>query len=155
MDVYTFSDSKAGTGKTKCLHSCIQNAIENEYTCLVITPTGHLASSFCAIFHDDIHANTIHFAFSIPIDSFSPLINWLLAMYDLIMIDEVTMVPLFSFNHILSTLQQLPTWPILLICGDKYQLPPITTANNRTTSTSSVYQLESLARILRTFKLTR
>ena len=66
---------KAGTGKTKCLHSCIQNAIENKYICLVATPTGYLASSFCAVSHDDIHANTIHFAFSIPIDGSSPLIN--------------------------------------------------------------------------------
>ena len=75
-------------------------------------------------------------------------------MYDLNIIDKVSMVPLSTFNHILSILQQLPTQPILLICGDKCQLPPITTVNNHIANTSSVYQLESLPRILRSFNLT-
>jgi hypothetical protein len=146
---------KAGTGKTKCLHSCIQYAIENQLMCLVAAPTGYLASSYRAIFDQDIDANTIHSSFCIPIDGSMPQVNWALAMYDLIIIDEVSMVPLSIFNHILSTLKQLATPPILLICGDTCQLPPIITVNNRTTSTTSVYNLDSLPRISRSFKLTR
>lgn len=145
---------KAGTGKTKCLHCCIQYIIEKQVMCLVATPTGYLASSYRAIFDEDIHANTIHSSFSIPIDESPPQVNWTLSMYDLIIIDEVSMVPLSIFNHILSTLRQLPTRPILLISGDKCQLPPMTTVNNRITNTSSVYQLESLPRISRSFNLT-
>ena len=146
---------KAGTGKTKCLHSCIRYIIEKELTCLVATPTGYLASSYRAIFDEDIDANTIHSSFCIPIDRSSPQVNWALGTYDLIIIDEISMVSLSHFNHIFSSLKQLVTQPILLICGDRYQLPPITTVNNQTTNTTSVYDLESLPRICRSFNLTR
>ncbi len=146
---------KAGTGKTKCLHSCIRYIIEKELTCLVATPTGYLASSYRAIFDEDIDANTIHSSFCIPIDRSSPQVNWALGTYDLIIIDEISMVSLSHFNHIFSSLKQLATRPILLICGDRYQLPPITTVNNQTTNTTSVYDLESLPRICRSFNLTR
>ena len=109
----------AGTGKTKCLHSCIHYAIENQFMCLVATPTGYLASSYRAVFDNDIDADTIHSSFSVPIDGSSLQLNWALATYDLIIIDELSMVPAHVFNHILSTVQQLPTRPILLVSGDK------------------------------------
>ena len=59
------------------------------------------------------------------------------------------------FDHMMSTIQQLPCRPILLISGDKFQLPPITTVNNRTTSGRSIYEVDLLARISRSFNLTR
>ena len=129
---------KAGTGKTKCLHSCIHYAIENHFMSLVATPTGYLVSSCRAVFDDDIDANTIHSSFCIPVHGSSPQVNWALAMYDLIIIDEVSMVPPFFFNHILSTVKQLPTRPILLISDDKYQLPPIATGINCTTNSNGI-----------------
>lgn len=145
---------KPGTGKTKCLHACIQYLIDRQLKCLVATPTGFLASSYRALFDTDIDANTLHSSFCVPINNTFSQINWALAIYDVIIIDEVSMVPLSIFTHIMSTLQELPTRPILVICGDKYQLPPITTKNNVTTNVSSVYDLPSLSNISRCYNLT-
>ena len=146
---------KPGTGKTKCLHSCIQYCIDQQLKCLVSTPTGYLASSYRGLFFPDIDTNTIHSSFYIALDGSMPEINWSLAMYDVIFIDEVSMITHTIFNHMMTTIQQLPSRPILLISGDKFQLPPITTTNNRTTSGQSIYEFDSLARISRTFNLTR
>lgn len=146
---------KPGTGKTKCLHACIEYVIEKDLKCLVATPTGFLASSYRALFDTDIDANTLHSSFSIPIDNTRPQINWALATYDVIIIDEVSMVPLTIFTHVMCTLRELPTRPILIISGDKYQLLPIATQNNVTMNVSSVYDLPSLANISRSYNLTR
>ena len=55
----------------------------------------------------------------------------------------------------MTTIQQLPSRPILPISGDKFQLPPIMTANNQTTSGQSIYDFDSLTRMLQNFNLTR
>ena len=146
---------KPGTGKTKCLHCCIQYCIDQQLKCLVSTPTGYLASSYRGLFFPDIDTNTIHSSFNIALDGCMPEINWSLAMYDVIFIGEVSMITHTIFNHMMTTIQQLPSRPILLISGEKFQLPPITTSNNRTTSGQSIYEFDSLARISRNFNLTR
>lgn len=64
------------------------------------------------------------------------------------------MIPLTTFTHIMATLQELPTRPILIISGDKYQLPPITTQNNRTMATTSVYDCPSFGTISQSYLLT-
>ena len=108
-----------------------------------------------ALFYPDIDTNMIHSSFYIALDGSMPEINWSLAMYDFIIIDEVSMITDAIFDHMMSTIQQLPCRPILLISGDKFQLPPITTVNNRTTSGRSIYEVDLLARISRSFNLTR
>lgn len=146
---------KAGTGKTKCLHAAISYCIQNHFNCLVATPTGFLASSYRAHFDTDIDSNTVHSSFLIPIDDSPTQVNWALTNYHIIIIDEVSMVTARYFEHIMSTLRQLPTRPILVICGDKQQLPPLTNINNRTTTTTSVYQVPEFSKISITFTLTR
>ena len=145
---------KPGTCKTKCLHSCMDYAINQDLKCLVATPTGFLASSYRALFSPDIDANTIHSSFHIPIDTSMPQINWSLAMYDVIIIDEISMVTHTIFNHIMSTVHELPTRAVLLISGDKFQLPPLTTDNKRTSNGINIYQLEGLTRMSWNFNLT-
>ena len=76
-------------------------------------------------------------------------------MYDVIIIDEVSMITHTKFNHMMTTIQELQSRPVFVICGDKFQLPPITTDNNETTSGRSIYELSSLASISRSFNLTR
>ena len=115
--------------------------IDQELKCLVATPTGYLASSYRGLFYPDIDTNTIHSSFYIALNGSMPEVNWSLAMYDIIIIDEVSMITDTIFNHMMSTIQQLPSRPILLISGDKFQLPPITTTNNRTTSAEAFMTL--------------
>ena len=92
---------KPGTGKTKTLHACVKFAVDNQFTTLVATPTAMLASSYRALFDEEIDANTIHSSFLIPIDGSSPQINWNLSMYDLMSMAIVLPCPrflLFSFG---------------------------------------------------------
>ena len=145
---------KPGTGKTKCLHACIQYIIEKQLRCLVATPTGFLASSYRALFDTDIDANTVHSSFSLPIDDSPPKINWSLSTYDVIIIDEVSMVPIAIFTHIMTTLQELSTRPIFMISGDKYQLPPICTQNNTIANSTSIYDSECLTNVSYSYHLT-
>ena len=146
---------KPGTGKSKCLHACIEYAVASQLKCLVATPTGFLASTYRALFDTDVDANTIHSSFSIPIDSTPPKINWSLSTYDVIIIDEVSMVPLSVFTHIMATLHELPTRPVVVICGDKFQMPPIVTQNESTVNAESVYHLPTLNVISNAYNLTQ
>ena len=134
---------KPGTGKTKCLHSCISFLVAKGRKCLVSTPTGYLASTYRSIFDSDIDCETIHAAFSVPIDNTPPKVNWSLSSYDVIIIDEVSMVPLlFSlviFEHILSTLQQLSTRPVFVVSGDSYQQQPICNDQGHIAQTASLF----------------
>ena len=78
--------AKRGTGKTKCIHSCISYLVSNDRPCLVATPTGYLASKNRAKL-DTIDCDTVHVAFSLPIDNFSPTVNWSLSRYAVIFLD--------------------------------------------------------------------
>ena len=53
----------------------------------------------------------------------------------------------WSLTQCSSTLHQLPTRPVLLISGDKFQLPPLTTDKKRTTNGINIYQLQGLTRM--------
>jgi len=130
---------KPGTGKTQCLHGCIRYLIQEDKNVLVATPTGYLASTYRAIFDTSIDCNTIHSSFNVPIDHTPPQVNFLLANYDVIFLDEVSMVPKSIFHHILQTLQQLSTRPVVVISGDPYQQQPIETVNNRIVQTTNIY----------------
>ena len=128
-----------GTGKTRCLYGCIQYLLSKDKRVLVATPTGFLASTYRAKFDSAIDCNTIHSAFSYPIDQSRPQVNYFLSTYDVILLDEISMVPLAIFRHILVTLQQLGTGPIVLVSGDKYQQQPIETLNGRIVPASNIY----------------
>ena len=82
-----------------------------------------------------------------------PKINWSLAMYDGIIIDEVSMIMHTMFNHMMTTIQELPSRLVFVICGDKFQLLPITSDNNATARTKSIYELNWLASISRVLTL--
>ena len=145
---------KPGTGKAKSVFIlAFYYAIDEQLKCLVATPTEYLASSYRALFEPDIDANTIHSSFNIALDGSMPQINWSLAMYDVIIIDEVSMIMHTMFNHMMTTIQELPSRLVFVICGDKFQLLPITSDNNATASTKSIYELNWLASISRVLTL--
>lgn len=138
---------KPGTGKTKCMHACISYFISRGRRCLVATPTGYLASTYRSVFGNDIDCETVHASFCVPIDNSSPKVNWSLSCYDIIFMDEVSMVPLTIFDHIISTLKQLSTRPVLVVCGDSHQQQPISTTEKGTTQVANIFSSPHFARI--------
>ena len=54
---------KPSTGKTKCLHACIQYLIDKQFKCLVATPTGflHFPHYFLRPYNAQIHYNQQNF----------------------------------------------------------------------------------------------
>ena len=111
---------KPGTGKTYAVLHSIRKVLKAEYTLLCTTPTGMLSRTYNSIITDDaLNADTIHSAFKYPVNPDErPVINWDLANYDLIVIDELSMTPSTVFDHILATLQELHVRPVVLLCGD-------------------------------------
>ena len=95
---------KPGTGKTHSLKQAIYEAIDQERNVLVATPTGFLASMYSAAFSDDVETETVHAAFKYPVSTdTSPEVNWELMRYDMIVLDEVSMISKFMMQHVLST----------------------------------------------------
>lgn len=117
-----------------------------EYTLLCTTPTGILSSTYNSIITDDaLNADTIHSAFKYPVNPDErPVINWDLANYDFIVIDELSMTPSTVFDHILATLQELHVRPVVLLCGDQQQQQPIASIEGKTRPTTGVLQNKAL-----------
>ena len=127
------------------LHS-IHHALRKEYRVLSTTPTGMLSSTYNSIITDEgFSSDTIYSAFRYPVDpNERPQINWDPANYDLIVIDELSMVPSSVFNHILTTLQGLHVRPVVLLRGDQQQQQPIATIEGKTRPTVGVLQNKAL-----------
>ena len=72
------------------------------------TATGYLATEYKDKFSDDIDAETIHAAFHYPVSPEErPTFNWNLSNYDMLIIEELSMVPVPIFDHIFSTISMI------------------------------------------------
>ena len=76
-----------------------------------------------------------------------PAYNWNLSNYDLIVIDELSMVPVKILEHVLATISELPIRPIVLLAGDDCQLQPIETIAGKIKTTKTVMRFEQLSTI--------
>lgn len=84
---------KPGTGKTQTLLRCIDYCMSMHRSVHVATPTGFLATRYQQEFHDDITADTVHSAFHYPVSPDEPAsTNWEIAHFDLVVLDEISMV---------------------------------------------------------------
>ena len=64
-------------------------------------------------------------AFLIPVGTTEQsLTNWNLSQYDMIIIDEISMISKCNFNHILNTISRLIFRPVLVLGGDYAQQQP-------------------------------
>ena len=121
-----------GCGKTHTMNACIAKCIAYKLKVCVVAPTGFLACKYKAAFGEEITTDTVHAAFKYPIDNTTkPSINWELARFDFMVIDEISMIPKPVFRHILSTIQQLPIRPIVFFSGDEAQQQPIMTVEQK------------------------
>ena len=87
---YTVIKQAAGTGKTYVMYACIDTCITQG-----LSPTGKLAAEYHAKFGNEITAETIHSAFHFPVSRTKrPTISWAPAAYNMIVVDEASMVSL-------------------------------------------------------------
>ena len=124
---------EAGCGKSYTIKSIVNHLLRNDANVLVATPTGFLASVFKAMLPDDATCDTVHASFHYPVDtdSTSPSINWDLSYVDVIIIDEISMIPEVIFQHILKTLNVLLFRPVVLFSGDAGQQQPFCKVNSK------------------------
>ena len=101
----------------------VKRVLQSDYRVLCATPTGMLASNYtAAITHPQFVANTIHSSFRYPVDKNErPTVNWEIANFDLVVTDELSMVPQNIFAHIVDTIRQLHVRPVVILCGDPQQ----------------------------------
>jgi hypothetical protein len=129
---------KAGCGKSCMILSTILELLENGISIVVACPTGFLSNAFKAQLPDEVTCETIHSAFHYPVSpEEKPTVNWLLSQFDLIIIDELSMIPESIFNHVLSTLNKLIFRPVLVLCGDDRQQQPFSSKGTKITNVPS------------------
>ena len=130
---------KSGTGKSQVLIRAIDHAICTEMSVLVAAPVALLAQGYNAIFLQDIDTDTIHGAFNIPIDGPHPNdINYGINKYDLIILDEASMISPAIFHTMATTFNRMNTRPVIVFAGDKCRQQPLQTVDGRTTTTTSI-----------------
>lgn len=115
---------EAGCGKSYTIKSIVTYLVQNDANVLVAAPTGFLASVFKATLPEEAKCETVHASFHYPVDSDSPPINWQLSNFDVLIIDEISMIPDVIFQHILKTLNVLLFRPVVLFSGDAGQQQP-------------------------------
>ena len=114
-----------GSGKFHTILASVSHLVQQDVNIMIATPTGFLASGYCAQTDDEVTCDTVHSSFSIPVLPTEPRkVNWSLSRFDLIVIDELSMISETIFEHILSTLSKLLFHPVLLLSGDAAQQQP-------------------------------
>ena len=130
---------KQGTGKSQVLIRLIDHAIRTDLSVLVAAPVALLAQGYNSIFLEDIDSDTLHGAFNIPIEGpHTNDVNYALNKYDLVVVDEASMISSSTFNTMASTFNRLNTRPVVVLAGDKCQQQPLKTVDGRITSTISI-----------------
>lgn len=100
---------------------------------------GLLATNYREEFSPDLQSDTIHALFNIPVTADQQYIaNYNIGKYDMVIIDEASMVADDTFEMIHDTLEKQVHRPVVIITGDECQQPPLQTRNGRTMQTTSI-----------------
>ena len=131
---------KPGTGKPHAIKVAIQQALDNGYRVACATPTSFLQNTYRAEFiENNFEADPIHSTFRYPVNSSERAqINWNVGKFDLLIVEELSMVPKKLFLHVVNSLNQLHVRPVALLCRDQQQQQPIQTVEGRTTQTKGI-----------------
>lgn len=131
---------EAGSGNSYTIKSIVNCLVAQDIKVLVAAPTGFLASVFRATLPDEVECETIHASFYFPVESDTPpTINWQLANYDILIIDELSMIANVIFEHMLKTLNVLLFRPVIMLCGDAGQQQPFSRANRKIMQLTSAF----------------
>ena len=109
-----------GTGKTLVLNRCIRRWQARGARILFALPTGQLAAEMRRK-HPNVDVDTCHgaFLFHKEISQALPL----LSAYDLVVVDEVSMLTAEHFDRLFAMWQAADRLPCLVFLGDFWQLP--------------------------------
>lgn len=114
-----------GSGKTHTICYLVKKHFTNSRNILLALPTAFLASRLRGQLPNEVVCDTVHAIFNIPVDTKEkPSTNWGLSCYDLIIIDEISMISQKNFAHVLETFNRLIYRPVLLLGGDIAQQQP-------------------------------
>ena len=113
---------KPGSGKSQAIcHSFVKHVAKDQ-NILVAAPTGYLASRFRAILPAEVTCDTVHSVFHIPVNKTQQSsINWAISQFDILIIDEISMISETNFQHIVTTLNRVLFRPVFVVCGDNSQ----------------------------------
>ena len=129
---------KLGTGKSQVVIRAIHHAIEQKFAGLA-APVALLAQEYRSIFGPDLDAETIHAAFHIPVDQQRAAdVNSPLNRYDMVVIDEGSLVSPLNLSYVASTFNRLNSRPVVVVAGDQRQQQPLQTLEGRVSNTVSV-----------------
>ena len=109
-----------GTGKTASVRKLINKWKQKGARILFVLPTGQLASKMRAAF-PDIDVDTCHGGLLLHKELSEALP--LLTQYDLIIIDEISMLTAEHFDRIVGMWRAASKLPCLVLLGDFWQLP--------------------------------
>ena len=130
---------KPGTGKSQVIIRAMHTAIQQEQKVLLAAPVALLAQGYREIFGEDLHCETLHAAFNIPVNTCHKAdVNFALNRFDMLVVDEGSLVSPESFQVVAATLNRLNCRPVVVIAGDKKQQQPLKTVQGKTSTTRSI-----------------
>lgn len=143
-----------GTGKTQVVKRLLCTLIDEEFSVTVCAPLGLLATNYREEFSPHLQSDTIHALFNIPVAADQHyIVNYNIGKYDVLIIDEVSMVADDTFEMIHDTLEKQVHRPLVIIAGDECQQPPLETRNGRTVQTTSILKNRRLREASQTHSL--
>ena len=129
-----------GTGKTTTLKRIIDSCQEAGLSCLCLAPTGKAAKradevinnvnllDSCQVRNPKVQCSTIHMGMKFnPIEGRFSVNEYNPFDYDVVVVDEISMIGCMLFHSLVSSIDFNRTR--LILCGDQYQLPSISPGN--------------------------
>lgn len=142
---------KAGTGKSQVLIRVVHNTVFGGCSSGLVSEL--LSTSLCRRSRRQPTPSSV---FNIPVaNDNADTINFTLSRYDLIVIDEASMISRPTFDKIATTLCALPKRPVLVIAGDKVQQQPIGSKDGRIVQLVSILNDDTLRNNTITYVLNR
>ena len=149
---YNLLLGKPGTGKSQVLKRLICSAVHLEEVAFC-APLAILVTGYREEFGHELYADTVHAMFHLPVgEQQEHSVNYQLGDYDLLLLDEASMVSAHNFALLHQTLEKQVRRPLVILAGDDRQQLPLETRGARTVQGRSILHSEELrksARLIR------
>ena len=123
----------------------IQQCLSQQLNKLLAVPIGLHAGTFRNRFGDNIICDTIHCALHYSVKSDErPTINCNISNYDLLLLDEMSMIPKKIADHVLRTISEVIIRPGVVMACVNQQQQPIETIDRKIVHVTSIRQQKDL-----------